>query len=132
MDAPSEDILTTVSSYTVVAPAFNEESGLPTVWPSSGVPARIGDSEVVVYGWEASGTVMLERLRGMFAFALWDERQETLLLARDPLGIKSLYWAWDGQGLTFESEMKALLCARAEVPLGGLDPSALQAYLCFG
>ena len=94
--------------------------------------ATDGDSEVVVHAWEAWGMGMFERLRGMFAFALWDERQETLLLARDRVGIKPLYWAWDGEALAFGSEMKALLCARAEVPLGGLDASALQAYLCYG
>jgi len=91
-----------------------------------------GDSEVVVHAWEAWGERCAERLRGMFAFALWDERPETLLLVRDRLGIKPLYWAWDGEALLFGSEMKALLSARAEHPLGGLDPAALRAFLCFG
>jgi asparagine synthase (glutamine-hydrolysing) len=91
-----------------------------------------GDSEVVVHAWEAWGERAPERLRGMFAFALWDERRETLFLVRDRVGIKPLYWAWDGRSLFFGSEMKALLCGRAEVPLGDLDPSALRAFLCFG
>jgi asparagine synthase (glutamine-hydrolysing) len=91
-----------------------------------------GDSEVVAHAWEEWGERSAERLRGMFAFALWDERQETLLLVRDRIGIKPLYWAWDGETLLFGSEMKALLSARAEHPLGGLDPAALRAFLCFG
>jgi asparagine synthase (glutamine-hydrolysing) len=91
-----------------------------------------GDSEVVAHAWEEWGERSAARLRGMFAFALWDERQETLFLVRDRVGIKPLYWAWDGGTLLFGSEMKALLCARAEHPLGGLDPAALQAFLCFG
>jgi asparagine synthase (glutamine-hydrolysing) len=91
-----------------------------------------GDSEVVVHAWEEWGERAAERLRGMFAFALWDERQETLCLVRDRIGIKPLYWAWDGRTLLFGSEMKALLCARAEHPLGGLDAAALRAFLCFG
>src|SRR5262249_38337665 len=92
----------------------------------------LGDSEVVAHAWHAWGERAAERLRGMFAFALWDDRQESLFLVRDRIGIKPLYWSWDGRTLLFGSEMKALLCARAEHPLGGLDPEALRAFLCFG
>jgi asparagine synthase (glutamine-hydrolysing) len=92
----------------------------------------LGDSEVVAHAWEAWGERSAERLRGMFAFALWDERQESLLLVRDRIGIKPLYWSWDGRTLLFGSEMKALLSVRAEHALGGLDPAALRAFLCFG
>jgi asparagine synthase (glutamine-hydrolysing) len=91
-----------------------------------------GDSEVVAHAWEEWGERSTERLRGMFAFALWDEREETLLLVRDRVGIKPLYWAWDGRTLLFGSEMKALLCAGVEHPLGSLDAAALRAFLCFG
>lgn len=91
-----------------------------------------GDAEVVVHAWEEWAEGSLGRLRGMFAFALWDEREETLLLVRDRVGIKPLYWAWDGETLLFGSEMKALLAARAEHALGGLDATALRAFLCFG
>ena len=91
-----------------------------------------GDSEVVAHAWEEWGEAAAGRLRGMFAVALWDERQETLVLLRDRVGIKPLYWAWDGHSLLFGSEMKALLSTRPEHSLGGLDAAALRAFLCFG
>ena len=88
-----------------------------------------GDTEVLLAGhqrWGAAG--LLERLRGMFAFALWDMSRETLLLARDHLGIKPLYYAVLADGaLLFASEPKALLCC-PEVDRG-LDLTSLDAYL---
>src|SRR5262249_43875302 len=73
------------------------------------------------------GERMVERLNGMFAFGLWDERRRRLLLVRDRLGVKPLYWAQIADRLTFASEMKALLCwpeLRREY-----DPAALAYYL---
>ena len=87
------------------------------------------DTEVIVRGYEAWGDGVVERLRGMFAFALWDGRRRRLLLARDPLGIKPLYYtrlAADGVFL-FGSEIRALLAwprVRAQV-----DADALWDYL---
>ncbi|HEX9443861.1 MAG TPA: asparagine synthase (glutamine-hydrolyzing) [Candidatus Binatia bacterium] len=67
------------------------------------------DTEVIVHLYEEYGPRCVERLRGMFTFAVWDERKKTLLLARDRLGIKPLYYAESGERLLFASELKAIL-----------------------
>ncbi len=91
--------------------------------------ATRSDTEVLLHGYEAWGDGLLERLRGMFAIALWDSRERRLLLARDRFGIKPLYWSTAGGVLAFASELKAL----RHVPGIGseLDPDALEAYLAF-
>lgn len=88
-----------------------------------------GDTEVLLAGHQRWGTAgLLARLRGMFAFALWDASRATLLLARDHLGIKPLYYAQLADGaLLFASEPKALLrCPEVD---RGLDLTSLDAYL---
>src|SRR3982750_3648770 len=67
-----------------------------------------GDTEVVLALYAREGAAMLSRLRGMFGLAIWDGREKTLLLARDPLGIKPLYVAAAGGDLRFASQVKAL------------------------
>ena len=67
------------------------------------------DTEVILQLYDRDGADCVNRLRGMFAFALWDERRQGLLLARDPLGIKPLYVADDGRTLRAASQVKALL-----------------------
>jgi asparagine synthase (glutamine-hydrolysing) len=67
------------------------------------------DTEVLLHLYARHGVSMVERLRGMFAFAIWDARAHKLVLARDPLGIKPLYYADDGKTLRFASTVKALL-----------------------
>jgi asparagine synthase (glutamine-hydrolysing) len=67
------------------------------------------DTEVILQLYAEKGEAMLEDLRGMFAFALWDAERNALLLARDPYGIKPLYYADDGWTLRFASQVKALL-----------------------
>lgn len=67
------------------------------------------DTEVILRAYEAWGVECLSRLRGMFAFAIWDKARRRLFLARDRVGIKPLVYAWDGRRLLFGSEIKALL-----------------------
>jgi asparagine synthase (glutamine-hydrolysing) len=69
----------------------------------------MSDTEVIVQGYEAWGVDVVQRLRGMFAFAIWDRRRRRILLARDRVGIKPLVYAWDGKCLRFGSELKAIL-----------------------
>ena len=66
------------------------------------------DTEVLLHLYDLYGADMVHRLRGMFAFALWDGRRQGVLLARDPLGIKPLYYAGDGRILRVASQVKAL------------------------
>jgi asparagine synthase (glutamine-hydrolysing) len=88
------------------------------------------DTEVILRAWEAFGDDCVSRLSGMFAFALWDGRRRRLVLGRDRLGKKPLYY-WQGEGLfLFASEIKALLC-HARIPRA-LDPEAFHHYLAFG
>src|ERR1700753_2077447 len=73
--------------------------------------ATRSDTEVVLEAWRAWGPGALKRFRGMFASALFDQRSGELILARDPLGIKPLYYRPRGQGVVFASELKALTTA---------------------
>lgn len=88
------------------------------------------DTEVIVHLYEEAGPRLVEQLRGMFAFALWDRPRRRLLLARDRVGIKPLYYYRDAQKLVFGSELKAIL-AHPGVDTG-LDPAALEDYITYG
>jgi asparagine synthase (glutamine-hydrolysing) len=89
------------------------------------------DTEVIVHAWEEWGEACVERFRGMFAFALWDENRQTLFLARDRLGIKPLYYATLADGtLLFASELKSLL-VHPELPRE-IDPRAVEDYFAYG
>lgn len=89
------------------------------------------DTEVIVHAWEQWGAACVERFNGMFAFALWDQRSETLFLARDRLGIKPLHYALlPDRTLLFASEIKALLAYPHPPP--ALNPNAIEQYFAFG
>ena len=85
------------------------------------------DVEVIVHAYEEAGPACVERLNGMFAFALWDERSHRLLLARDRLGKKPLYYAADVEKLVFASELRSLLACPGLDRV--VDLEALDAYL---
>ncbi len=87
------------------------------------------DTETIVHLYEEFGEKCVEKLRGMFGFAIWDGKNRKLLLARDRVGIKPLYYAVTGHSLVFGSEMKAIL-ADAEVKRE-LLPSTIDRFLTF-
>ena len=88
------------------------------------------DTEVIVHAFEEWGERCVDHLRGMFAFAVWDNRRRVLLLARDRLGVKPLYYALLPGGIVFGSEIKSLLPDPAVNR--EWDPEALDAYLTLG
>lgn len=89
------------------------------------------DTEVIVYAWAEWGPECVKRFRGMFAFALWDRRSQTLFLARDRLGIKPVYFAMlPGRRLLFASELKALLL-HPDCPKN-FDYRAIEDYFAYG
>ncbi|MFQ5718347.1 MAG: asparagine synthase (glutamine-hydrolyzing) [Acidobacteriota bacterium] len=89
-----------------------------------------GDAEVVMTSLREWGTDALQRFVGMFAFALWNERTRTLRLYRDRVGIKPLYYGWDGSTFWFGSELKALRSFRHWTPT--LNCQALGEYFQYG
>jgi asparagine synthase (glutamine-hydrolysing) len=87
------------------------------------------DTETIVHLYEELGEACFAELRGMFALALWDGRRKKLLLARDPLGKKPLFYSWDGGRLLFGSEIKALLAVPGVSR--DMDLSAVSDYFTY-
>jgi asparagine synthase (glutamine-hydrolysing) len=88
------------------------------------------DTEMLLHLYEELGPDLVHELRGMFAFALWDAPNRRLLVARDRVGKKPLYWRADGGTFAFASELKALLADPAMERT--VDPASLRAYLTLG
>jgi len=127
-------------------PLFNEDSSVVVVFNGEIynfqqlVPELVAlghvfrthsDTEVIVHAWEAWGEACVERFRGMFAFALWDRKQETLFVVRDRFGVKPLYYAFlDSGEFLFGSELKSLM---AHPKLArDIDPLAVEEYFAYG
>ncbi len=85
------------------------------------------DSEALIHLYEDHGADCVKYINGMFAFAIWDKKQDRIMLARDRLGIKPMHYFWNGQKLSFASEIKALLCDPS-IPRD-MNPVALDLYL---
>ena len=85
------------------------------------------DCEVILQGYALWGRDVLQRIEGMYAFALQDVQQGEVLLARDPLGMKPLYWTQSADGVGFASELKALLALLPSTP--DLNPLAIRQYI---
>jgi asparagine synthase (glutamine-hydrolysing) len=102
----------------------------------SGLEARghkfksVADTEVIIHLYEESGPKSVAKLQGMFAFALWDDRKQLLLLARDRVGIKPLYYTNTGKSLLFGSEIKSLL-SDASV-FRSINPRAIDRFFTYG
>ena len=88
------------------------------------------DSEVILQLYARKGAAMVSDLRGMFAIAIWDAARRELFFARDPLGIKPLYYHDDGRSIRFASQVKALVAGGAVK--GGIEPAALTGFYLWG
>ena len=88
------------------------------------------DTEVLLYLYAEYGEAMVDELRGMYAFAIWDEKKKGMFLARDPFGIKPLYYSDDGRTLRVASQVKALL-AGGHVDTG-VEPAGHVGFLLWG
>ncbi len=110
---------------------YNYQQLIPELQMLGHVFHTQSDTEVIVHAWEAWGERCVERFRGMFAFALWDRKKQTLFLARDRLGVKPLYYALlPDQTFIFGSELKSLLAHGALAR--EIDPHAIEEYFALG
>lgn len=85
------------------------------------------DTEVIVHGYKQWGTGVLQRLNGMFGLAIWDVQRKKLVVARDPAGIKLIYYRIEGGAVVFGSEQRAVLAAVSQRP--AIDPTAINLFL---
>ena len=92
--------------------------------------AGTGDTEVILQAFRSWGPDAVKDFIGMFAIALWDEQEQTLLLVRDRIGVKPLYFGWDGRTLCFGSELRALRAFRHWTPR--IDRQSLGEFLQYG
>src|SRR5436305_10278968 len=108
---------------------YNFQELIPTLEQYGHYIRSRSDSEVIVHAYEQWGIDCLQRFNGMFSFAIWDKRKHRILLARDRLGVKPLYYWSNGVHFAFSSELKALLTV-PQVPRR-LNMQALQSFLAY-
>jgi asparagine synthase (glutamine-hydrolysing) len=115
---------------------YNYQSLIPELQGLGHVFHTKSDTECIVHAWEQWGPDCVQRLRGMFAFVIWDRNRQQLFMARDRMGVKPLYYALLDEGtLLFGSELKSLMAYQAP---GGvalkrdIDPLALEEYFALG
>ena len=116
---------------------YNFQELVPELQALGHVFRTHSDTEVIVHAWEAWGEQCVQRLRGMFAFAIWDRGRQTLFLARDRLGVKPMHYALlDDDWLLFGSELKSLLAYSGSHGSPALrrdiDPLAVEEYFALG
>src|SRR3984957_7451539 len=109
---------------------FNHASLRPELEQAGHHYVSRSDTEMILHAYEQYGADCATRFRGMFAFALWDQNTRTLFCCRDRLGIKPLYYYWDGRVFAFASEIKALLEHPSISP--SMEESSLAEQLAFG
>ncbi|AOF87057.1 asparagine synthase [Hydrogenophaga sp. RAC07] len=110
---------------------YNFEELVPELQAMGHIFKTRSDTEVIVHAWEAWGPECVHRLRGMFAFALWDRNQQTLFLARDRMGVKPMHYAWLADGtFIFGSELKVITAHPGFAR--DIDPLAVEDYFSFG
>jgi len=88
------------------------------------------DTEVLLRSYEVWGLDCLKKIRGMFAFAIWDDTNNKLILARDRIGIKPLYYFSKNNIFIFSSELRAILASKIDKP--GINPTGIFQYLSYG
>ena len=109
---------------------FNHAALRPALEQAGHRYSSRSDTETILHAYEQYGPSSLQRLRGMFAFAIWNKNSRKLFCARDRLGKKPFYYFWDGRTFVYASEIKALLEHPAVSPR--FDESLLPEYLAFG
>jgi asparagine synthase (glutamine-hydrolysing) len=110
---------------------YNFQTLIPELQAHGHVFRTRSDTEVIVHAWEQWGEKCVDRLRGMFAFVLWDRNRQTVFMARDRLGVKPLYYALLPDGwLVFGSELKSVLAHGGAART--IDPQAVDEYLALG
>jgi asparagine synthase (glutamine-hydrolysing) len=115
---------------------YNYQELIPELQAAGHVFHTKSDTEVIVHAWEQWGEDCVLRLRGMFAFAIWDRNRQTFFMARDRMGVKPMFYALLDDGtLLFGSELKSLLAYSGPGGTGlrrDIDPAALEEYFALG